>query len=270
MQSINPLHVQKYGSGPKVLLCFHGIGQDHSCFLKLFEALSPHYTCYGFDLYHHGQSPSIYGRTAHPTERLSKEAWRQYLTAWLRSEGIGQFGVLGFSMGGKFALATAEAFTERLDSLTLLAPDGITESPWYRLATRYALTQRVFKWYVLNTHRFRQLAQVLLRLRLLDKSTIRFAESTLATPAQRLRVYHSWLGFSSLTFDIPRLTQLLNQHGVSVRIFLGRFDALLPAHYMNPLTKRLNQFELVMLRTGHHKLVDKVAEWLSERPESQP
>lgn len=266
MQPINALHVQKYGSGPRVLLCFHGIGQDHSCFLKLFEALSPHYTCYGFDLYYHGQSPSLYGSATLADERLSKAAWQQYLDQWLLSEGIGRFGVLGFSMGGKFALATAEAFAERLDSLVLLAPDGVTESPWYRLATRYALSRWMFRWYVLNTHRFRQLARVLLRLRLLDKSTVRFAESTLATPAQRQRVYHSWLGFSSLTFDIAHLAQVLNHHSVKVRIFLGRFDALLPAEYLRPLTKHLHEFELVMLRTGHHKLVDKVADWLIERP----
>lgn len=252
------------------MLCFHGIGQDHTCFHKIYQVLENQCTFYGIDLFYHGNSPAIGGGKPTPDDRLSKAHWKELLEELLKREQIEQFSVMGFSMGGKFAFATLEAFPDRIEELLLLAPDGPTESPWYRLATRFVLTRRIFRWYILNTQRFKQLAHFLERLSLVNKSTIRFAQSTLATPQQQLRVYHAWLGFSPLKFDMKEVSQLLNQHQVSVKIFLGSFDALLPAHYMNPLLKQLHRFELVMLKTGHNKLVDKTAEWFSAKPSQRP
>jgi len=44
---------------------------------------------------------------------------------FLGKEKIELFAVVGFSLGGKFALATLEAFTDKVTKVVLLAPDGI-------------------------------------------------------------------------------------------------------------------------------------------------
>ena len=244
-----------HGHGPKLMLAFHGIGQDHRCFLPLVEVLKEQYTFYLFDLPFHGQSPAL------TDEKLSMEAWKAYIEDVLLEQGIERFSVMGFSMGGKFALATLQLLAPQIESCWLLAPDGITESPWYRLATRFWLTKKLFSFFVHNLSSFKTLADALIKVGLVNKSAVKFAESTLATPAQRERVYRSWIGFSTIRPNCALIAELVKKHKIEVRIFLGKYDALLPQKYILPLTKRLPSIPVVILSTGHHRLVDKVAEW---------
>ncbi|MFN8345485.1 MAG: alpha/beta fold hydrolase [Spirosomataceae bacterium] len=244
-----------YGTGPKVMMAFHGIGQDHRCFMPLVEALSDRYTFHLFDLPFHGQSPAL------PTEKLTIDEWKAVIAAFLAENNIQKFSVTGFSMGGKFALATLQLFPERTEACWLMAPDGITESPWYRLATRFWLSKRLFRFFVSNSNRFRKLASPLVRLGAVKKSAVKFAEATLATAEQRERVYRSWIGFSLIRADMKQVAQLVKKTNIDVRIFLGKYDALLPAHYVLPLTQQLPELKPIILKTGHHRLIEKVAEW---------
>jgi pimeloyl-ACP methyl ester carboxylesterase len=244
-----------YGNGPKVMLAFHGIGQDHRCFLPLVEVLKNQYTFYLFDLPFHGQSPAL------DAEKLTMEEWQIFIEDLFKEKNIQKFSVMGFSMGGKFALTTLQLFSERIESCWLLAPDGITESPWYRLATRFWLSKNLFRFFVMNVSRFKKLANLLVKIKLVEKSAVKFAETTLSTPEQRERVYRSWIGFSLIRADIKLVARLVKKNEIDLKIFLGKYDALLPAHYVLPLTKQLPELKPIVLKTGHHRLIEKVAEW---------
>lgn len=251
-----------YGNGPKVILAFHGIGQDHRCFLPLVEVLKDQYTFYLFDLPFHGQSPPL------TSEKLTLEEWKAFLENFLSANKIEKFSIMGFSMGGKFALATLQLFPARIDSCWLLAPDGITESPWYRLATRFWLSKKVFRFFVSNVTRFKKLAEGLVSLGLVEKSAVKFAETTLATSEQRKRVYRSWVGFSLIRANMKLIAQYVKENGIDLTIFLGKHDALLPAYYVTPLTKHLPDLKPIVLKTGHHRLIEKVAEWFKLNSDS--
>lgn len=246
------------GHGPKTLLAFHGIGQDYRCFLPLVEVLKNQYTFYLFDLPFHGQSPAL------ASEKLTLEAWKAFLEDFLKIHQIENFSLMGFSMGGKFALATLQLFAERTESCWLLAPDGITESPWYGLATRFWVSKKLFRFFVSNVNYFKKLANLLVKFKLIEKSAVKFAESTLATAEQRERVYRSWIGFSLMRADIKLIAQLVKENQIDLKIFLGKHDSLLPAHYVLPLTTQLPDIKPIVLKTGHHRLIEKVAEWVSK------
>lgn len=256
------VHYLKTGQGTKILLAFHGVGQDHTCYNTFTESLGDQYTFYVFDLFYHGKTAGINANQPNPQDRLSKVFWGDFMQAFCAENQIDKFSVAGFSMGGKFVLATTEALAGRIETLYLLAPDGIGESIWYRLATRFWPTQWLFKLIVFNPLFARQIGNVFLQLGWVNKSTLRFIDSTLATPQQQMRVYLAWLVFSDLRFDMSHLGQLCNQNGIRVRLFLGRYDALVPEASVYALTTQLNDYELVMLKTGHHRLVEKAAEWL--------
>jgi len=245
-------------TGPRVLLAFHGIGQDHGCFRPLGRALEGRYTVYACDLFFHGEQP-----VRPKGEVLKKAAWQQLIRDFLSEHGIERFTVAGYSMGGKFALAAAEAFADRIDELWLLAPDGITVSPYYRLATGTAIGRSLFGFFLRHMAFFHQVGHALSALKLVDRSALRFAESTLSTPQQRERVYQSWLGFRKLSVDVRSLAETLNGSSVRTRFFLGYFDRVLPISFVFPLTRRLHAYELTVLRTGHHRLIEKAAERLA-------
>ena len=136
------LHYQKIGNGKKILLSFHGMGQDFLCFQKFAQTFENQYTTYLFDLPYHGKSGGIDGNNYVENEVITKEIWKEYLEKFLQESQIQTFSIIAFSMGGRFALATVEAFAERIEELILLAPDGITEDPKYVLATRYGFTRK--------------------------------------------------------------------------------------------------------------------------------
>src|SRR5690349_5025567 len=108
------------------MLAFHGFGQGKEAFSTFGEALSSDYTLYSFDLFFHGKSEWNYEE-----EPLEKEFWSEIIQRFLKEQDIRSFSVVGYSMGGKFALATVEAFPTHVKEVYLLAPVGIWISPWY-------------------------------------------------------------------------------------------------------------------------------------------
>lgn len=249
------LHLTCFGSGPRALLAFHGIGQDGSCFASFAElSISDEYTVYAVDLPFHGQTPWPFDAT----QPISKANWKSMIIRLLQENSIERFSVAGFSMGGKFALVTAELFPNRIDELWLLAPDGITVSPWYWLATHTAAGRWLYRLFVVRIRLLSRIGKPLVWLKLIDRSLLRFAESTLATREARLRVYRSWVTFRHIIPALTVLADSVNHHNVTTRIFLGAFDRVLPARYILPLTDRLHRYELAVLKTGHSRLVESV------------
>ncbi|GAB3912484.1 hypothetical protein GCM10028803_55840 [Larkinella knui] len=248
------LPVFKLSNGPVPLLAFHGIGQDHRAFEPLAQQLEGRYAMYAFDLFFHGSQSAPAS-----DDVLTKQRFQEIIQAFLHQHSIERFAVIGFSMGGRFALATAEAFPQQTTELILLAPDGITISPWYRIATQSGLGRRLFRYFLQHMPLFHRFGQVFLSVGLINRSVLRFAESTLATVEQRKSVYNSWVYFRKLHFNLSELSELLNNHPVRVRFFAGYFDQVLPVSYIKPLSRRLHAYELTVLKTGHNRLIEKVA-----------
>ncbi len=135
------LHYEKSGTGSQVLLAFHGFGQDKSYFDELIKIWSDTYTIYTFDIYFHGESFWPNGK-----ERpLTKADWQAIIKAFVIQEDITRFSLVGFSMGGKFVLATLENFADHVNEVTLIAPDGIKTSFWYSLATYPLFFRKIFE-----------------------------------------------------------------------------------------------------------------------------
>lgn len=251
------LHYQKIGKSDKILLAFHGMGQDFSCFQKFAQTFENQYTTFLFDLPFHGES-----EVNEPI--ITKEIWNNYLIKFLQENQILNFSIIAFSMGGRFALATLEAFSARIENVLLLAPDGITEDPFYFGATRFSFTRNIFKKVLRNNHKFHGFAGLLTRVGIVHESVLKFAKMMVDTPKKQEQLYQSWVGFRTLNFDIEKLSQLINNQEIRVQIFMGKYDKLLPIHNVYPLTKRLKNVELITLESTHGRLVEKTIEYLKK------
>ena len=252
------LNYHKIGNGAKILLAFHGIGQDFSCFMHFAEVFSERYTTYLFDLPFHGK---------HIHQDLfvvTKQLWKDSLVQFLEKENIQEFDVIGFSIGGRFALATFEAFAARINHVLLLAPDGIKVNPLYRLATGSKLGRWGFRRVIAHQPTFMKIGNSLQKLGIVSKSTVRMADFMLGTPLKQKQIFHAWIGFKGLQFDIPKLIQLAQRFQTKFSFFVGRYDQLLPPQQILPLSKYVQKQQTVLLDTGHTKLVDKVVTYLSK------
>ncbi len=248
---------QKFGSGPAVLLAFHGFGQTNQVFKPLENTLGGQYTIFAIDLFYHGNSRYT------GNQFLTKAIWQQLIDQFLRAQTIDRFSLMGFSLGGRFALATAEAFANRLDQLLLIAPDGITRNSWYLLATGSKSGRVLFRYVMRHLSMLTTFGHALTRIGVLNRTAMRFAEISLATPEQRTLVYQSWTQFRLIYTNLDSLTETLTDHSVRVRFFTGAFDRIVPGSYILPLTKRLRHYELTVLKTGHNHLIELVAEELA-------
>jgi len=245
------LHYAKAGTGGTPLLLFHGFGQNNQVFDQWVAALGEKYSLYAFDLYFHGQS-TWPGRVA-----LEKNDWKEIIQLFLKQEKIERFAVLGFSLGGKFALTTVEAFPEKILKLYLLAPDGIKTSIWYSLATYPIAVRYLFKSMILKPGRLHTLAKVFRSLGIVDKGILRFAESQMDTEEKRRRVYYSWVYFRHLKFNLRNMANVLNSHQILIVMIAGKYDKVIEAKNMNRLLRYVNKQRFEVIEAGHNDLIKK-------------
>jgi pimeloyl-ACP methyl ester carboxylesterase len=250
------LHYAKAGSGATPLLLFHGFGQNHQVFERWVPALGKEYSLYAFDLYFHGKS-TWPGRVA-----LEKNDWKEIIQLFLKQEKIERFAVLGFSLGGKFAMTTAEAFPEKIIKLYLLAPDGIKTSIWYSLATYPIAVRYLFRSMILKPGRLHALAKVFRSLGIVDKGILRFAESQMDTEEKRRRVYYSWVYFRHLKFNLRQLANLLNTHQIPVIMIAGKYDKVIEAKNMNLLLRYVNNHRFEIIEAGHNDLIKNAIKFI--------
>ena len=244
------LYFLKAGKGSQTLLAFHGFGQDHQAFTELFEKLSNQYTIYTFDIFFHGKSEWSKGETP-----LEKSFWKELLTEFLSHYKIERFNLLGFSMGGKFALASLEAFPGKIDKVFLLAPDGIKTSAWYSLATYPVALRKLFRSMITNPNRFYAIAHFSVKIGIIDKGILRFVESQMSTKEKREQVYYSWVVFRHLKFDVNRIASIINANNINLTLVIGKYDKIITLKNMQSLLIRLKTYNLEIPETGHNGVI---------------
>lgn len=237
------LNYTRSGAGEKIMLTFHGYGQDNSIFEKYTG-----YTFYHIDLFFHGKS--IWNKGEEP---LEKREWKKLIEDLLTQNNIQSFSLLGFSMGGKFALATLEAFPNKINEIILLAPDGIKTSAWYSLATYPIAFRNFFKSMIANHTRFLRIARTAKKLGLIDNGVLRFVETQMDSEEKRKRVYYSWVVFRHLEFDIERIKRLMKENDIELKLYVGQYDKIIKANDMKRLTSKIE-----ILDAGHNDIIRKV------------
>jgi pimeloyl-ACP methyl ester carboxylesterase len=160
-------------------------------------------------------------------------------------------------MGGRFALATIEAFSDQIENAILLAPDGITEDSVYQAATRSRIARHIFKQVLKNNHKFYGFTDLLERMGMVHTSVVKFAKMMVNTPEKQAQLFNAWVGFRNLNFDLKKIVQLIDNKHINLQIFMGKYDKVLPIKNVFPLTKRLKNYELIILESSHGKLVEK-------------
>jgi len=245
------LHFTKAGNGEQTLIAFHGFGQTGEAFHALADALSDQYTIYLFDLFFHGNSE--WKLDEHPIEKIT---WKALMDKFLGDHFITNFSVLGFSMGGKFALATLEAFPDQVKEIFLLAPDGIKTSMWYSLATYPVMFRKLFKSMITHPGRFTSIAHVAHRIGLIDKGILRFVESQMNTEEKRKRVYYSWVVFRHLKFDMASIAGIINNNKVRLVMIVGKFDKVITPQNMHALLRHVKSYTLEIPEIGHNGVIE--------------
>jgi len=247
------LRYRTFGSGPRTLLAFHGMGQSGAAFSSLGTVLGDTFTTYAFDLFFHGESSGL-------AEPLTKPFWAELLRRFLDEKNIARFSVAGFSLGGRMALATLETLYDRLDEVVLVAPDGLAENPFFTAATRVPGTKHLFRKIIYEPEHFARLATAARRWRLVPDSVVKLAQWQLSSPQRQQRVYESWMAFRNLRFSVRRLARIVEEHKIRVTVFAGKTDRVIPLRRILPFVQQVKGIQFFPLDHGHTYLLERVAD----------
>ena len=251
----NCFFYKKSGHGEKSIILFHGFGQDHRVFDK-YIPLSTGYTLYAIDLFYHGKSER-------GNENLTKKEWLHIFQTFLSKENIEQFSLLGFSLGGRFVLATAMAFPEKTERVILIAPDGIYRNFWYRVATSQ-LGNILFKKLMLGGGLSEKWLRRIEWMKLTSPSQLKFARKELMDPDNRKKIYRSWTYFKPLFHRAKSVVTGFNNHHLPLYLILGEKDRIIPAEQVIPKVKQMQTLETHIIPYRHHHLISGSGKLISE------
>jgi len=258
------LAYRRFGSGSEVWIFFHGFGQCHQDMIS-FDKLRTSKQSYLFvDLIYHGQSSWNTSEKA-----LKKEDWKTILLSLLQQESIDTFHLVGYSMGGKFALLSYELLPKRIISLSLLAPDGIKTGLWYSMSNYPSGIHPLFKQVVFRPKRFFTLVDGLKTAGLLQKSLVKFVKTQLETRSKRAQAYLVWKVLGGLHLQLGTIIRQLRQHPIPVTLVLGEFDRMVSPKNLERFTAKVPQLRLLQLPVGHGQLIEATVSYLHQAQEKE-
>jgi pimeloyl-ACP methyl ester carboxylesterase len=237
-----------WGEGKEVLLAFHGFGQSAEVFAPLAEALSATHCFYAMALPGHEQLAEA--QPAWSPKAL--EALLEYLS---QKHQVAQLHLLGFSIGAKAVIALLQAVPHRVASALLIAPEGLPENFWYKLATSTLIGRSCFKTLLRRPQWLLGLAQLLAKCRLLVQSNLLFLKTQIS---QAPRIVHTWLALRLLRTQKKNLKKAFAlAENLPIMLLLGKRDKVVSASRVKAYLKA-GPLQIVELHSTHTQLLAEV------------
>jgi pimeloyl-ACP methyl ester carboxylesterase len=230
-------------------LVFHGFGQKPTDWLEAGELLSQLGRVIVVELPAHGQSS-----VPKKDRPLTLAAWEHWLVALCRKERVHTCSLLGYSLGGKLALASLVILKGRVEQVVLCAAEGGSKSFWYELATGTVFGRRLLKRMVFKPKWLFTSLGLLAKIGLVNKSIARFARLQLDTRAKRRLVARSWLALRELPPTPDLLAEVLNEYNIPFRVVAGAHDRVVPLSRMTVLADYVPHSQINVLEVGHNHL----------------
>ena len=239
------LHYRRYGSGSRLLLAFHGYGNQATIFAPFERHLGGDFTILSFDLPHHGKSKWPEGHLLH------KEELRSLVLRAAELFGTDKIALAGYSMGGRVCLTIVELLPQMVDKVLLIASDGLVFNPLYYFVTKTLIGKKIFRSFLTDTRRYIKMVDWLHKKQWVDPSRYRFAMYYLESENDRRFLLRVWPSMSLIVPNMRRLRTQVRKHHLPVFIFMGAFDRIIPVLHAKRFKKDLATVQLFVVDKGH-------------------
>jgi pimeloyl-ACP methyl ester carboxylesterase len=241
------LHYVKKGSGERILVLFHGFGQDPKVFNSYVDLLKESCTLFLFDLYYHGESVRIDHALHHPE-------WVGDFESFLDQEQIIHYDIVGYSLGGRFALSLACYSKNPPQQMVLIAPDGLIEHSLYKVSTSL-LFNGIFKYSMIHPKFLDRTISILETLGLAKAGLVRFAKSQLRDAQRRTQVYKTWTYFKPLSLSKNEFQSVFERE-LKIVLILGSTDLIIRSDKILKKFKRNKGLKFHLLPLKHHEILE--------------
>ncbi|MCB0558953.1 MAG: alpha/beta fold hydrolase [Lewinellaceae bacterium] len=246
---------QKFGSGPRLLIAFHGFSEAGSAFAEMGVILEGSCTLYAIDLPFHG-STRWQGADYRPAQLAA------LVEALLEREGRPHFEAIGHSLGARLWLHLLPEFRGRIEGLYLLAPDGLQTRWMYLVEWMPAGFRRGLIPFLSHPGWLLSLAKALHRTRLIGRFLLQYLRVHLSEAGRRRRLLHTWLALSHFRLSKGKARCLIRQAGLPVLVLLGDKDQLVKPETIRHALKGLKNVRIEEINATHRSICRVAAPWI--------
>lgn len=257
------MHYSKWGHGEHVLIAFHGFGRSYTDFIPFTTELESVFTIYGFDLFFHGDSNI--GDRKPDKEPLEPSELGDYFDAFLKSIEASEVWLMGYSLGGRIVLKLAELLPEKVRGLYLFAPDGLVINFWYAASSFTSPGRAAFRFLIHHNGFFYKMLNAFHSAGVVSDSRKTFVLSQIRTEEEQWKVYKVWTFLRNIEPDFKKLGKVLESHDITVDLFLGKYDTIIPPKTVKTFQKNFPGLKCHIIESGHAILKPRNMHDLLER-----
>ena len=237
-----------FGNGKTPIIALHG----HSKSPKDFESLgSEDLRVLAPSLFHHGDS-------RFPTRRINRdplksEEFKSLIESVIHREKVEKFHLLAYSQGGRFALKILECCPEKVQSMTLLSPDGIDLHGFYDRSAQSKFNQRmmrVFEYQPRLLYNFIRFANV---IGATNDKVVQLAKGFTQNKESMKVASRTWRNFRAIRTLPEDAGELIREHHIPFQIIMGEFDGIFPPKIAHRFVEQagLDKDAVKVIQAGH-------------------
>lgn len=250
------IHYRKTGSGPHVTVSFHGFGEFARTFDPVAAGLKDH-TIIAFDLPFHGETIWREGNDMEIPALLE-------IMRLCPEIGENDFGLMGYSMGGRIALAIYETIPEKIKYLLLIAPDGLRVNPWYWFATQTWMGKRIFRYTMKNPAWFTGLLNAGKKTGLFNESIRKFVHRYMDDVEMRGKVYQVWTTMRRFRPNLSEIRLSIRKNQTPVYLLFGKYDRIIGQGLGKSFIKSVEEWcRIEVVDAGHQLLHPRYIEYIT-------
>ncbi len=233
--------------GSTLLIALHGFGESSNVFDRLDPSISKNKSLIAFDLPFHG-------KTEWNKPECSKEDIKQIIQVLLDEAQKSTCILLGFSLGGRIALSICPEMKEKVESLILLAPDGIhTKGLAWPEAIPLFFRRMIRRW-ILSSERSIGAIKWISSRHWFPVVSRRFANRHLSNSEKLGATLSWWTSLAAFPVSPSIIREMASTDPVPVQIWVGTRDSLISIRHILEFWQDYPTLEIVELKGGGHRV----------------
>lgn len=242
----------EFGTGPELLLAFHGFGRSSHDFLPFTGLIGKKYTLIAFDFFYHGPH-AVPADQELPPISGAQLAKMIELLLWQKKKV--RCSMIGYSQGGRIVLGQIHHLPHRIHELFIVAPDGLRKNKTRDFVGRTWAGRLIG----LSMIRFPGLIRWTLRLlRATGKLNARQSNFYLHQTREkndRWKIYHTWLLLAQYNIHRDLIKHYLIKKPIRMEFIMGKYDAIIPVKWAQHFIQGFRgNVRLHILESGHDVL----------------
>ena len=237
-----------FGDGDETIICFHGHGRSAFDFEFLEHqnrrVISIH-------LFFHGNSTFPVNRVE--KEPLNTHEFIDLFKLILKEENIIRFHLFAFSQGGRFSLCLTPFFGKQIQSLTLIAPDGMDNYSFYNWSSRQLIARKLFTYLEQHPKKVHRYSTIATKLRLMRPKVKEFVNEFTSDPTTFRNASLTWRAFRLMLPNNEAISKTIKQNDIPLLIIMGKFDQVIRPKQAYRFAEKLGvQNCVVEVENGHN------------------